>query len=79
MPVLDKLATEHGVPGQSKLDNGPEMTARVFTEWCESKDIKLAYIQPKKPSQNALIERFNRSFRTEVCDAYLFNTEKQVR
>ena len=70
--ILDQLVAEHGAPRRIRLDNGPEMTARVFTEWCETKGIKLIYIQPRKPTQNVFIERFNRSFRTEVLDAHLF-------
>ena len=77
--VMDQLVAEHAAPRRIRLDNGPEMTARIFTKWCKSKEIKLVYIQPGKPTQNALIGRFNRSFRTEILDAHLFNTLKQDR
>jgi putative transposase len=55
-----------------RLDNGLEVTAQVIRDGATSRDIKLIYIQPGKPTQNAIIERFNRSFRTAVLNQHLF-------
>lgn len=55
------------------------MLAQVFIDWCDANGIELMYIQPGKPNQNAYIERFNRSYRTEVLNPYLFVTLRQVR
>ena len=59
--------------------NGSELTSSAFTEWCAEQHIELRFIQPGKPDQNAYIERFNRTYRDEVLDAYVFDSIEQVR
>ena len=39
----------------------------------------MKYIQPGKSSQNAYIERFNRTFREDILDAYWFEDLEQLR
>jgi putative transposase len=47
--------------------------------WCESNGIEPRHIQPGKADQNAYIERFNRTYREEVLNAYIFEDLDQVR
>lgn len=77
--TLDQLKADRGVPQAISVDNGPEMTASVFSEWCRDNDVRIHYIQPGKPNQNAYIERFNRSYREEVLDPHIFSDLSQVR
>ena len=77
--TLEQIKAERALPSVIRVDNGSEMTSRVFTDWCEAHNIRIAYIQPGKPNQNAYIERFNRSFRDEVLDPHLFSNLNQVR
>ena len=77
--VLEQLITLYGRPQAFRLDNGPELTAEVFTAWCDAQQIALRYIQPGKPDQNAFIERFNRTYREEVLDTYVFASLSEVQ
>ncbi len=77
--TLDRLVEWRGKPAAIRVDNGPEYISIVFAEWCQRNGVELRYIQPGKPNQNAYIERFNRTYRHEVLDAYVFESLRQVR
>ena len=77
--VMTQLIEVYGKPRAIRLDNGPELTAQAFTDWAKEREIQLLFIQPGKPNQNAFVERFNRSFRNEVLDAWLFNAVSEVQ
>ena len=77
--VFERLKSECGLPAVLRSDNGPEFLGEAFTSWAEAAGMELRYIQPGKPSQNAYIERFNRTYREELLDQHLFGSLEAVR
>ncbi len=77
--ALEQVASWRGYPAAIRCDNGPELLAQVFVDWCKEHGVEPRYIQPGKPNQNAFVERFNRTYRTEVLNAYLFESLEEVR
>jgi len=77
--VLNWIIKMKGKPDRIRTDNGPEYTSAHYMDWCEENGIKPIHIQPGKPNQNGYIERFNRTFREDVLDAYLFESISQMQ
>jgi putative transposase len=69
----------HGKPKRIRTDNGPEFTSKRFQAWLDEKRIKWNPIQNGKPQQNAIVERFNRTYREDVLDAYIFESLQHVQ
>jgi putative transposase len=48
-------------------------------KWARRHAVERRFIQPGRPMQNGLIERFNRTYREEVLNCYVFETLGEVR
>lgn len=77
--VLERLAAWRGYPAKIRMDNGPELTSVKMAGWAEEHGVELEFIKPGKPTQNSYVERFNRTYREEVLDFYVFRTLSEVR
>lgn len=70
--ILQILIEKHGCPKRIRTDNGPEFRSKIFQLWLQKNGIEWSKIQKGKPQQNAIIERFNKTFREDVLDANVF-------
>ena len=61
---LDRLTRQ--LPKTIVVDNGPEFTCKAMFFCAKRVGVKLHFIQPGKPTQNAFVESFNGKFR-EYC------------
>jgi putative transposase len=70
--VLDLLILIYGKPEAILTDNGSEFTSKAYTLWALRNKVKVEYIQPGKPSQNAFAEAFNSIFREQCLNENWF-------
>jgi putative transposase len=70
--VLERLGESRGLPREIVVDNGPEMIGKALDEWAYRNGVRLHFIDPGKPVQNAFIESFNGKFRDECLNENWF-------
>ena len=70
--VLERLKEIKGLPMVIRSDNGPEFTSKAVDEWAFKNGVKLDFIDPGKPTQNAYVESFNGKFRNECLNEHWF-------
>ena len=78
--TLDKVAEHEGfLPEVITIDNGPEFIGKAMDEWAYRRGIKLNFIRPGKPVENAYIESFNGRLRDECLNQHWFLTLHQAK
>ena len=77
--LIERLIEWYGKPNNIRTDNGTEFIAKDFEGFCLNSGINHIRIQKGKPMQNGYCERFNRTFREDVLDAYIFESLNQLQ
>ncbi len=70
--VLDRIALVRGLPQVITVDNGPEFISKALDLWAVTNQVRLRFIAPGKPVQNAFIESFNGRLRDECLNEHIF-------
>jgi len=60
-------------------DNGSEFTSKAMFFWAWKRGVKLHFIQPGKPTQNAFVESFNGRFRDACLNQHWFRDLESAR
>ena len=76
---LEQVIEWRGKPSAIRCDNGPEYIAQCLINWANEHQITFLYIQPGKPTQNAYVERFNRTVLHEWLDLHSFSSVRQAQ
>ena len=74
--VLERLAETRGLPEVITVDNGPEFAGKALDEWAYRSGVKLNFIRPGKPVENAFAESFNGRLRDECFEYQLVYEHK---
>jgi len=77
--VLDRLAEMRGLPEVITMDNGPEFASRTLDEWAYRRGVKLNFIRPGKPVENAYAESFIGRLRDECLNENWFSSVREAR
>lgn len=76
---LNQIIEWRGKPDNIRVDNGPENISATLLLWAARRNISIQHIQPGKPQQNAYVERYNRTVRTEWLTPSIFETIKEAQ
>ena len=71
--ALDDIATSRGYPELITVDNGSEFWSKAMDAWAYRRKVRLDFIRPGRPVENAYIESFNGRLRDECLNAELFS------
>lgn len=77
--TLNQTISWRGRPLAIRVDNGPEYISGTLQNWAEKAGIALMYIQSGNPQQNAYIERYNRTVRTDWLGRYHLESIEDVQ
>lgn len=77
--VLETLSDREGLPEVILTDNGPEFAGQVLDRWAYERGVRLRFIEPGKPVQNAFVESFNGKMRDECLNEHWFMSLQDAR
>jgi putative transposase len=77
--TLNQLHLQRGVPKVLFCDNGSEFTSQAMDLWAYHNEVRIDFSRPGKPTDNAFIESFNGTLRSECLDVHWFGSLAEAK
>ena len=77
--TLNRLKLHRGVPKVLFCDNGSEFTSQAMDMWAYQNGTTIDFSRPGKPTDNAFVESFNGTFRSECLNTHWFMDLEKAR
>jgi putative transposase len=77
--ILSEISQKEELPQIIIIDNGPEFISNALDAWAYQRGVKLTFIRPGKPVENAYIESFNGRLRDECLNENWFLSIEHAR
>jgi putative transposase len=77
--TLERIIEWRVRPAALRCDSSTKYICQQLIDWAKERRITLMYIQQGKLTQNAYIERFNRTVRQEWLDLHLFESVEHAQ
>ena len=77
--VLSRICLKRATPKTLFCDNGSEFTSQAMDLWAYHAGVQIDFSRPGKPTDNAYVESFNGTLRSECLDAHWFASLAEAR
>jgi len=77
--ALNAVIAHRPAPAAITVDNGSEFVSRAMDAWAYAHDVRLEFIRPGKPVENAFIESFNGRLRDECLNVHVFASTAEAQ
>ena len=77
--VLNRIRLQRTTPKTLFCDNGSEFTSQAMDLWAYHAGVQIDFSRPGKPTDNAYVESFNGTLRSECLDGHWFATLAEAR
>ncbi|MCC7599486.1 transposase family protein [Janthinobacterium sp. FW305-129] len=76
---MTRVIEWRGKPQAIHCDNGPEYISAVTLAWATKRGMRIDFIRPGQPQQNAYVEPYNRTVRYDWLAHHLFETLDEIQ